>query len=661
MKETLSEPSGIRRLPSHVVDLIKAGEVIERPGSIVKELFENAVDAGATEVTVELLDGGRALVRIVDNGCGIRPEEISLALERHATSKLTLPEDLLEMTTFGFRGEALASIAAVGRLTLRSRVANEALAREVDAESGVLSELRSVAAPVGTSITLKDLFSSLPARRKFLKSTATEFSHVQDYLLAMALAYPRVGLRLVHNGREVFRLPAAPDLSTRFAALHKDEAAAFVPFRYERGSFRVEGLAGLPETARPLPRLFLTFVNGRLVKDKVVRGGVLAAYGGLVLKGLLPSAVVFVTMDPARVDVNAHPAKTEVRFEDPLVVEDLVTVGIQEALKKRISSSMLGARSTFETHVTPTRSGATSVSPGAAPRFAKTDEPHSAPRTASARVPFSASAFAPSLERDGGAPAPRLETDRSPAVFASRLLETEARAQPKEFTAVRGAFGTDCHYLGQYANCYLMFQSDGDLLIVDQHAFHERVLYEDLSRAATEAGTLPRQEMLSPLLVPVPRSVVGLVAEAAPAFLKLGFSVEALDSTQIAVHAYPAFLPVSRAAQVFEEVLARVVALSDLPGAEVHPLLLRASSVRGEFASLGAHERSLEAASVFHLLHSTMACHAAVRAGDPLNEELVRRLLLRSQDVDFFAHCPHGRPVYRRLKEKEVAEWFLRI
>lgn len=639
---------GIRRLPSHVVDMIKAGEVIERPVSIVKELFENAVDAGASDVTVELLDGGRALVRIVDNGSGIRPEEIPLALERHATSKLTSPDDLLEMSTFGFRGEALASIAAVGRLSLRSRVAEEELAREVDVEAGVLSEMRPVAAPVGTSITLKDLFSTLPARRKFLKSTATEFSHVQDYLLAMALAYPRVGMRLVHNGRDVFRLPAAPDLATRFSALYKEEARAFVPFRCERGSFRVEGLAGLPELARPLPRLFLTFVNGRLVKDKVVRSGALAAYGGLVLKGLLPSVVVFVTMDPARVDVNAHPAKTEIRFEDPLVVEDLVTVGIQEALKKRISSAMQGA-SVAAVPVPPpvVRSGATSFVAPAVP-------------TAPRRESFSAASVAP-VAPVALPEARSPNSDRSPAVFASSLLETEAQTPAPSGKVLRGAFGADCRYLGQFAQCYLLFQSDGDLLVVDQHAFHERVLYEELSRAARQSNSLPKQEMLSPLLVPVPRSVAGVVAEASAAFEKLGFAVEALGESQIAVHSFPAFLPVSRAAEVFEEVLARVVSLSDLPEAEVHPLLLRASSVRGEFASLGIHERSLEAESVFHMMHATMACHAAVRAGDPLNEELVRRLVLRSSDVDFFAHCPHGRPVYRRLKEKEVAEWFLRI
>jgi DNA mismatch repair protein MutL len=222
-----------------------------------------------------------------------------------------------------------------------------------------------------------------------------------------------------------------------------------------------------------------------------------------------------------------------------------------------------------------------------------------------------------------------------------------------------GALG-NAHYLGQYLNCYLLFQSEGDLLVVDQHAFHERILYEELSDASrTEA--IARQQLLAPILVPVPRTLVGPALEALPAFHRLGFTVEALNDGHLAVHAFPAFLPASRAAAVFDEILARVVALTDLPESEVHPLVLRARGAKAEFASLGVHERSLEAPAVYHLLHATMACHAAVRAGDPLGEELVRRLVARGSDVDFFAHCPHGRPVYRRLTEKDVAEWFMRI
>ncbi len=242
------------------------------------------------------------------------------------------------------------------------------------------------------------------------------------------------------------------------------------------------------------------------------------------------------------------------------------------------------------------------------------------------------------------------------ALFEAPRSST-ARAGGK---TLAGAFA-GARYLGQHLNCYLLFETGRDLLVVDQHAFHERVLYEELSRAAEGEADLPRQEMLAPLLVPVPRSVALLARESEARFQRLGFRVEGMEDGTVAVHAVPAFLPVSRASEVFEEILSRVVALSELPESEIHPFLLRAKGTRSEFANLALHERSLDARAVYHMLHATMACHSAVRAGDPLSEELVRRLVNRSEDVDFFAHCPHGRPVYRRLTEKDVSEWFLRI
>ena len=302
--------SVIRKLPDHVINQIKAGEVVERPSSVVKELLENALDAQASEVEIELIDGGRQLIRVVDNGTGMSPDDAMMALERHATSKLTSAIDLDDLATFGFRGEALPSIAAVSHFTLKTRLVTEAAATQITVQDGIRGEPCACAMPVGTEIMVRDLFASVPARRKFLRSTSTELGHVIELFQAMALAYYRVGLKLSHNGRILHDYPQAHSLKDRLAQLMGSESNEFVEVSYEKGTFKLEGFVQKPELAKPVPKHFITFVNGRLVRDRIVRNGVLSGYTGLTMKGLVPSCVLFVTVDQTLVDVNAHPNKT---------------------------------------------------------------------------------------------------------------------------------------------------------------------------------------------------------------------------------------------------------------------------------------------------------------------------------------------------------------
>ena len=683
----------IRRLASHVVDLIKAGEVIERPASVVKELFENAVDALADEVSVELLDGGRELIKVIDNGTGIPSSEISLALERHATSKLVVAEDLDSIASFGFRGEALASLAAVGRLTLRSRPPDQELGVEVEHDGQSETSRSEVAMNPGTTVALRELFASVPARRKFLKSSATEQAHVLDYLSSISLAYPAVGISLRHNGKVVFQVKKAQSLSDRLAQIYSDSKKEMVPFLFERGRVRIEGFAGKPQFARPSARIFVTFVNGRIVKDRFLRGGVLQAYSGLTIKGLSNSCVLYVSLDPAQVDVNAHPAKTEVRFWDPPVMQDFVTIALQGALKDAAAESLrqktIAEDYGYSTRETPSAKpaaaskshGLMSLSPArGAPSKSDSDGRMSlvtardvAPALGSQKSgcelshhePRVATSQSASVARSGAS----FEPAQSVSLQANSIFEISGELQSGSVrqapnrnneTLIKEtqndfSFGT---YLGQFLNCYLIFQRSSDLLLVDQHAFHERILYEDLV-VRNEPPVV--QDLIAPILVPLTGSLCSMLRDHSAAFQKLGFEVEVLSSNEAALHGYPSFLNPSRAGALFEEVLARAISLSGLSQEDHHPIFEKARRCSGEFESLSPMERSMDSASAFHLIFATMACHGAVRSGDELSETQVRYLVRRSQGVDFFAHCPHGRPVTKVWNRREVEQWFQRI
>lgn len=653
------------KLPEHVINQIKAGEVVERPSSVVKELLENSIDAQAQEVEIELIDGGRQLIRILDNGTGMSREDAQMSLERHATSKLTSVDDLYQLSTFGFRGEALPSIAAVSDFTLRTRRSSESTGTEIHVRDGHQEPVQSCGMAVGTEILVRDLFVNVPARRKFLRATATELGHILEIVQAMSLAYYRVGIRLSHNGRELFNYSPAQTLAERFKALLGAESAEFIPVNYEKGSFRMEGFVQKPDLARPVPRHFMTFVNGRLVKDRTVRNGVLSGYTGLAMKGLVPGCLLFVTVDPALVDVNAHPNKTEIRFTDAALVQDLVTIALQSDLRKTTQNQMLSTLPTAETivRVKPELRREEWLQesrgfPSGLEKAHSTAASYAAPAALSA--PASAGARGAFHSHDDSA-----NTFKSAKEFSSTgKSESLFLAGPDEKSALVHNVDhplADAVYLGQYKNCYLLFEARGDLLVVDQHAFHERVLFEELSVQIEAEHGLARQSLLTPLMVPVPPSIAEVIVEEEKNLLHLGFEIELLANRSIALHSLPTQIEVNKAASLFDDVVARLLAQKGFSAADAHPLLQKARRMGQEWLDAGIRPANLNRKELFHLHLATVACHTAVRSGDPMNSELVRRLLMRGVEVDFFAHCPHGRPVWRRWSEADVAQWFSRI
>ena len=654
--------SVIAKLPEELINQIKAGEVIERPASVVKELLENALDAEATLVQLELLDAGKELIRIKDNGRGMSPDDLPLCIQRHATSKLKSFEDLQNIASFGFRGEALPSVAAISRMSIKSRQEGKEFGNSLNIDNGKLGPIEECTCPQGTEIAVRDLFYTVPARRKFLKSTATELAHIQEYVTALALSYPSVGIKLVHNSRTLINCQPAENIEERMRQLRPHSELPFYPIQFSRGSFHITGLLGCPNHARKVPQIFVSTVNGRIVKDKVIRSAVLMGYEGLVMKGCVPSACVFVSVKPNWVDVNAHPAKTELRFTDTALIQEYISQAVAQALKEALSQS-----------ATPKQPEAVLTAP--IPEREPETEPNTSYQTAETPKP-KASFKLPSQAR----PAPAFEKPQfsrtaqlgtRPALEAEeRIPKTPKLAFKEEYkeqeepqfsftTPLEGPF-QQAQFLGQFNKLYLLLQVQEELWVVDQHAFHERILYEEFMRAE-QAKTYPKQELLTPEIISLPPQVDGVVEEYRTEIEELGFDFEVLANDTLSITAFPAVLRIDKIAQTFDEILCRLMALEGLEQSEVHPLLARIDAQKKELHTLGLNKKSLEKKSLFRMIYATMACHSSLRGGDVLSTEAVHRLLNRAGDVDFFAHCPHGRPVIRRFNAKDIDSWFMRI
>jgi DNA mismatch repair protein MutL len=576
----------VRRLPDALVDQIAAGEVVERPASVVKELVENALDAGAGRVRVEVRGGGIELVAVTDDGTGMPPVDARLALERHATSKLRDAGDLARIRSFGFRGEALPAIAAVSRFRLRTRARGAAEGIELRVEGGRIVEERAAGGPEGTRVEVADLFAAIPARRKFLKHPATEWGHAADWLARAALALPGVHFELLRDDRPATVWPAVRERLDRIAAvLSEAEAAVLVRVEREAGADALLGYFSRPDAHRPTAAGIHLFVNGRPVRDRLLRHALLEAYRDVLPRGRFPSALVFLAVPPESVDVNVHPAKWEVRFADPRRVHDLVRGAARGALGSR---AWLGARPV----------AAETARPGALPEF-----------------PGEAVAGSTDWLFAGGDPA--------------RAPSTAGDAQP----AIRFA---ELRLLGQLLGAYLLVEDKDGLLLVDQHAAHERVLYERLREAWLARGGA-RQALLVPEVVELPE----LAAEALGAELalaaRLGFEIEPFDARSVAVRAVPALLagrdPAALVRGLADE-LAEARALGAAPSA---------SSRRVDVA-----DRAL----------ATLACHAARTAGEVLDAREQRALLDSLDTIPWAPTCPHGRPVAVSLPLAEVERRF---
>jgi DNA mismatch repair protein MutL len=597
----------IRQLPPDLVNRIAAGEVVERPASVVKELVENAIDAGATRIDITASAGGLGLIRVSDDGAGIDRKDLALAVERHATSKLE-GDTLAAILTLGFRGEALPSIGAVARLSVQSRARGALAAYEVAVDGGRKSPLKPAALGIGTRVEVRDLFYATPARLKFMKSERAETAAITDMVKRLALARPDIAFSLTTGGRASLRLePCAPGLLdhglTRLGRiLGEDFVADALPVRAGRAQIAVEGFVGLPTLHRPTGLQQFLVVNGRPVRDKLLAGAIRAAYGDLVPHGRHPMVALFVTIPPDAVDVNVHPAKTELRFRDAQTVRSLLIAGIREALGAaghRATATLSGEA--LARMMRPANGGARVQAAGSSPAL----QSRTAPRHLG-------------MAERGQAP---LTPASPPSAASPDRGEDDGAAICYPLGAARA----------QLHDTFIIAETNDSVVIVDQHAAHERLVYERLKRGLANGG-LSRQMLLIPEVVELDAESAERLAGAAEELERLGLVVEAFGTAAIVVREVPALL-----------------GHGDIQGL-----------MRDLADELAEGEESLAVAARLDRTLSTMACHGSVRAGRRLNVAEMNALLRDMEETPFSGQCNHGRPTYVELKLADIEKLFQR-
>ena len=578
----------IRRLPEHLVNRIAAGEVVERPASALKELVENAIDAGAMRIAVALSQGGIGRIEVADDGSGMAKDEIALALERHATSKL--PGDAIEeVTTLGFRGEALPSIASVARVTIESRVRGEAgrgggWSRKVD--NGKLAGEGPAALPPGTRVAVEDLFARVPARRKFLRSERSEYAACLDVVKRLAMARPDIGFTLEHDGRRTLAVQPGEDRPARVAALtDRDLAQNSLAIDYARGPARLGGVAGLPTFNRGIADHQYLFVNGRPVKDRLLIGAVRAAYQDLLARDRHPVLALFIDLPGEDVDVNVHPAKTEVRFRDPGAIRGLIVGGLRHALDEA------GHRSAQR--------------PSAAALGNWQSEPMRSPS-----FPMPAPGQAAVWDR---------HQSYAPQARAEVAVEEVPRAQNFPLGVARG----------QVAATYIVAEAEDGLVLVDQHAAHERLVLERMRRAMANGG-VASQALLLPEVVELDEPACDRLEARIAELAEMGLELERFGARAMLVRAAPA--------------------------------LLGAGDVKGLVADLAdelaAFDSALSLKERLDLVAATMACHGSVRAGRLLSVAEMNALLREMEVTPHSGQCNHGRPTWVKMSHGDIEKLF---
>ncbi len=585
----------IRELPDELISQIAAGEVVERPASVVRELVDNALDAGAGEITVRLLAGGVRAVVVEDDGSGIPAAELPLALRRHATSKIAQLSDLERVATMGFRGEALAAIASVAELSLASRTVDDAHAQRLDARSG---ELQPAARGVGTSVEVRELFFSTPARRKFLKTDATELAHCVEALRRHAVPRPDVGFALWHEGRLVQHWRRATQDQRLRDTLGPEFIAHSLPVALESGSLRISGRAGTPETARARADQQYVYVNGRFVRDKLIAHGVRSAFEDVLHGARQPAYVLFIDIAPDRVDVNVHPTKIEVRFRDSREVHQAVRRAVENAL--------------------------------AIPRAGVNELPSKTPF-----APFAPFAASPSASNPpfAGTYRPQQQGHLGLAQ-ATVLYAREAVAEWPLSTATPADAWPLGNAIAQIAGIYVLAENAHGLVIVDMHAAHERVVYERLK--SNLAGATGARIEAQPLLIPAtfaatPAEIATAEAQAANLHM-LGLDITPLSPTVLALRSHPAALA----------------------GGDLVEL------ARSVLAELAQYDASSVIERAQHEILSTMACHGAVRANRQLTRDEMNALLRDMERTERADQCNHGRPTWRQITLRELDAMFWR-
>ena len=634
-------PPAICVLPDAVINKIAAGEVVERPASVVKELMENAIDAGAGQISVTLTEGGKNSITVLDNGWGMGEADAEMCIQRHATSKIRDESELASIVTLGFRGEALASIAAVSRFEMTTCADEQAGGLRLEVENGLVVSKTRIGFPRGTKIVVEDLFGNTPARKKFLRGQSTEFQHVQTFFTQLTLGHPGVRFRLTHNGRLVHDLPRCGTLHERvYQVFGREMSDGLIPVAAREGSLGFDGLISHPSHSRGSRRWQYLMLNGRPIRDTRINHAVYQAYRTLLMKGRHPAYFLNLRIDPSEVDVNVHPTKTEVRLRNPQFVHTVFSrhlhSGLKEATRREIwpggetsAVSAPGRESTAAPGAGQLREPALPAGqapggwepPGAAPPPAF---PVRKPGTADDGPLFSGEAAFPN---QGPAPAEH--------PFSSDAFHFQPLTSPAEEGApglAAGLIEDDISVLSQFHATYILAQRRDSLVLVDQHAAHERILFENI-RLQYYNKTPLSETYLIPLTLELSTQNALLLEQYLPQWNQLGFEIEPFGRNAFQVRQVPALLS----------------------GKDIGALVLE---VLDELALFGKSGRLEEA---INEIMERMACHSAIRAGMHLSREEMEGLLAQLKGMDINLYCPHGRPVWIEITLPELEKRFKRI
>jgi DNA mismatch repair protein MutL len=575
----------IRILPEVLANKIAAGEVVERPASVVKELMENSIDAKSTQVTVEVHKGGRALIRVSDNGVGMDRDDALLAIERHATSKVREEKDLFSIGTLGFRGEALPSIASVSDMEIVTRVESAQGGTRIIVKGGTIKEVSEVGSPVGTMISVNRLFFNTPARRKYLKTDETEMGHISDTVARMALAWPHIHFKFFHNGKVVANWSPTQDSMKRVTQVLKAGVEeGFYEVDYSENNIRVHGCVATPQTTRTTSRGLYVYVNGRFVRDKVLHHAIMEGYAGRLMKGNFPLAVLFLTLPFHQVDVNVHPTKNLVRFESPNQIHHTISRGVSATLvaldrpawgKPPLSRPAHGSSHRY----------------ALSPSHSEISEPQAA-----------------SLQR----------------LFSGSAQATQPLWQEKPFSSLK--------IVGQVHRSYIVCESEDGLVLVDQHAAHERVVFESL-KAAYGRRDIARQGMLIPEKLELTHREAHILDSLLKDLREMGVEIEPFGGRTYILRSVP-------------EILA---------GKPVKPMVMELIEKVDELGLASGLHGAVDACLMI------MACHGAIRAKERLSDEEMKTLLRQLDTLDNPTHCPHGRPTLIRQSLRQIEKDFKRI
>ena len=609
----------IRILPEILSNKIAAGEVVERPAAVVKELVENALDAGSTRIIVEIEKGGRALIRVADNGAGMSRDDALLCIERYATSKLKTDADLFAIRTLGFRGEALPSIAAVSKFSLITRPAGAESGTAIEIAGGKLQQVSEIGAPPGTMVTVKQLFYNTPARRKFLKTDTTEFGHIADTMAAVAMVQPGVHFRLIHNNKTVRNWPVTDNQAVRIAdVLGSDLKPGLHAIGLDEPDIGVFGWIALPAFARKTSRGIHIYVNGRPVRDRMVQHALFGAYAQRLVKGQFPVAAIFIEVPFDQVDVNVHPTKNEVRFARRQLVHNSVRRAVAQTLYE--VDRPRWAPSTYDT-------------PGQGDRHIRHQvaEKISDTSTHGDWQPVGKTSL-PAGQTSRMKEALPADERRTPCGTQSKTHGSqEALDIPRSGSEPSGGF-SELRLIGQLANTYIVCEGPSGLLLIDQHAAHERILFEQLSKRDAASGA-KSQKLLVPETVELDFSEAAALTPILPKLDELGLQIEPFGGNTFVVRALPAPLAERDSAKLVKELAEQAVHLGD----------------------------AAQLATFLDACRMIVACHDAIRAHQRLDDSHMEAMLRQLDGCENPSHCPHGRPTWVRWEMAELEKMFKRI